>query len=42
MIQKEEELLRKGEVEQEKEIDIFESKEKENGGKRAGDRKRTM
>lgn len=34
MIQKEEELLRKGEVEQEKEIDICDSKKKkENGGK---------
>lgn len=42
MIQKEEELLRKGEVEKEKEIDIYDSKEKENGGKRAGARKRTM
>lgn len=39
MIQKEE-FLRKGEVEQE--IDICDSKEKENGDKRAGDRKRTM
>lgn len=39
MIQKEE-FRRKGEVEQE--IDMCDSKEKENGGKRAGDRKRTM
>lgn len=46
-IQKEEELLRKGEVEQEKEIIICDSKKKKKKkkkmeAKRAGDRKRTM
>lgn len=42
MIQKEDELLRRGEVEKEKETDTCDSKEKENGGKRARARKRTM
>lgn len=35
-IQMEEELLRRGEVEKEKEIDTCDSKEKESRGKRAG------